>query len=154
MALLDRLAAVLAAAATPVVELRGAIPLALALGFSPWEAWFWSVLGNMVPVPGLLWGLRAVLRLLERVPRVRAVFDAWAGRKSRRLAEGMARWGLVGLALFVAVPLPGTGAWTGAVAACLLGIPPRRALAAIGAGVAAAGGLVTTVGAAALAVGG
>lgn len=153
MEFFDRVLAVVTTAATPVVELRGAIPLALAMGLSPWQAWVWSVLGNLLPVPLLLWGLRTGLVWVERQPWLHGRFRAWGERSSARLSARVKRWGLLGLVLFVAVPLPGTGAWTGAVAATLLGIRPWPALLAITAGVVVAGVVVATAGAAAVAIG-
>lgn len=149
----DRVLAVVLTAATPVVELRGAIPLALALGLPPWQAWVWSVLGNLLPVPLLLWGTEAARRWLESQPRLQRYVRRWGERSSSRLAGHVRRWGWLGLAAFVAVPLPGTGAWTGAVGAALLGMRPWPALAAIALGVSAAGLAVATAGAAAVTIG-
>lgn len=153
MDMLDRVLAVVTTAATPVVELRGAIPLGLALGLAPWQAWMWSVLGNLLPVPALLWGTRTGLNWLERQPWLHSRLKAWGERGSSRLAARVRRWGLLGLAVFVAAPLPGTGAWTGAVAASFLGIRPGPALGAITLGVVAAGLLVAGAGAAAVTIG-
>jgi len=150
---LNRVLVVITTAATPVVELRGAIPLGLALGLSPWQAWLWSVLGNLLPVPALLLGTRTGLQWLGRQPWLHRHVRAWGERGSSRLAVHVNRWGLLGLAVFVAVPLPGTGAWTGAVAASLLGMKPGPALAAIALGVAVAGLLVAGAGTAAVTLG-
>ena len=134
---------VLLTAMAPVVELRGAIPLGVALGLSPWEAFFWAVLGNLLVVPLLLYLLPGVIRLLERVP-VLARFWRWLEARVRLKGEDkVQRYGAVGLFLFVAVPLPGTGAWTGSILAVVLGVEPRYALPAIAAGVVVAGVLVT-----------
>ena len=153
MEVLERVLVVLTTAATPVVELRGAIPVGLALGLTPWQAWVWSVLGNLLPVPALLLGTRTGLGWLGRLPWVHKRIRVWGERSSSRLATQVRRWGLLGLAVFVAIPLPGTGAWTGAVAASLLGIKPGPALAAIALGVAVAGLLVAGAGTAAVTLG-
>jgi len=129
--------------AAPISELRGGLPLGLSLGLPPAAAYFLSVAGNLLPVPFLLWGLRRVLPLAGRLP---GVPGAWAARylawQERRHRERFARWGEMALVLVVAVPLPATGAWTGALVATLLGIPPRRALPPIALGVLIAGGIV------------
>ncbi|MEW6547320.1 MAG: small multi-drug export protein [Bacillota bacterium] len=153
MDLFDRVLAVVTTAATPVAELRGAIPLGLALGFSPWEAWAWAVLGNLIPVPFLLWGSRAGLIWLERQPWLHSRLKVWGERSSSRLAARVRRWGLLGLVVFVAIPLPGTGAWTGAMAATFLGIRPWPALLAITLGVTTAGTLLAAAAAAAMTIG-
>lgn len=149
----DRVLAVLATAASPVVELRGAIPLGLALGLSPWVTWMVSVLGNLLPVPLLLWGTRAGMAWIRRRPWLHGRIQAWGDRGSSRVAGMIQRWGLLGLVLFVATPLPGTGAWTGALAACFLGVRPWPALLAISLGVMLAGIVVAGAGAAAVTVG-
>ena len=133
---------VLGVSAAPVSELRGGIPLALSLGFSPKAAFFLALLGNLLPVPFLVFFLPKLIKVVERLPgrlgRMGRAYLAWQARRHRHLYA----WG--GLAVFaiVAVPLPGTGAWTGALIAALLGIPARRATLALALGVAVAGVLV------------
>ena len=133
---------VFALAMAPVVELRGAIPLGVALGLSVWEAFFWATLGNLLVVPFLLWLFPWLSQLAERVP----VFGYWWRRFEERVRlkgeDQVQRYGALGLYLFVAVPLPGTGAWSGSVLATVLGIKKRYALPAISAGVITAGVLV------------
>ena len=126
--LIGKLAAVFCMSMVPVVELRGAIPLGVAAGLHPLAAAAAAVLGNMVPVPFILLLLRQVFALLRRVP--------WLGEK-------VEKYRLLGLMLLVAVPLPGTGAWTGALVAVMLDIRFRNALPAIALGVLAAGAVVT-----------
>ena len=134
---------VLGLSAAPISELRGGLPLALLLGMHPAAAYLLAVAGNLLPVPILLWGLVRLVRFLPRLP---GWLGAWAARylawQRRRHARKFARLGDVALVLVVAVPLPATGAWTGAVVATLLGIPPRRALPLITLGVLLAGGIV------------
>ena len=132
-------------AALPVSELRGAIPLALwQHEFPPLVAYGLAVLGNLLPLPFLLAGWRWVFALLERVPggeRLRSVLERRAWEKS----EGVRRWGLLGLFLFVAVPLPVTGLYTGSLVAYVLGIPFLPAALALTLGVLAAGVVVLLV---------
>ena len=118
---------VLLVAALPVVELRGAIPLGVALGLSPWESFLWALLGNLLVVPLDLGLLPWAVGLATRMP---LFARAWRALEVR------------GLFLSVAVPLPGTGAWSGAVLAVVLGVRRRYAFPALALGVVAAGLLV------------
>jgi len=135
---------VVAIAALPISELRGAIPLALKLyGMSPLESYVLAVLGNLLPVPVLLLFLGRTERYLRRF----AVFDrffTWLfSRTRRRTRARVEKYGALALVLFVAVPLPVTGAWTGVAAAYVFGIEFRYAFPAISLGVLIAGVVVT-----------
>lgn len=128
----------------PVVELRGAIPFGVAAGLHPLTAMAAAMLGNLVPVPLILLLLRRVFRWLRRVPRL----GAWIDRLERRAhlkGRKVRKYRLFGLVLLVAVPLPGTGAWTGALVADVLDIRMRTALPAIALGVVIAGAAVTAM---------
>lgn len=129
--------------ATPVSELRGAIPYALTLGGLTWPiAFLWAVLGNLVPVLPLLYGLEPVSRYLRRWSMWERFF-AWLFERTRRRGRVVERYRALGLMLFVSIPLPVTGAWTGCAAAFLFGIRPRYALPAVIAGVLLSGTIVT-----------
>lgn len=128
-------------AMVPVVELRGALPLGMALGLPVWAAYAASVLGNLFPVPFILLLLRRVFALLRRLPRVGKWVDALE-RRAHLKGRKVRKYRLFGLVLLVAVPLPGTGAWTGALVADVLDIRARHALPAIVLGVLTAGGIV------------
>jgi len=133
--------------AAPISELRGGLPLGLALGLSPAWAYTVAVFGNILPIPLLLWGLAQLLPLLPQLPgtlgELARRYLAW---QRRRHSSRFARLGDLALVLVVAVPLPATGAWTGALVATLLGIPPRRAFPYIVLGVLIAGGIVLAAG--------
>ncbi|AFV75840.1 COG2426 family protein [Thermus oshimai] len=133
---------VLAVAALPLVELRGAIPLGVALGFSLWEAFFLALLGNLLVAPLALFLLPYAVGVVVRVPALARLWEALEARVRLKGEEQVQRLGAFGLFLFVAVPLPGTGAWSGAVLAVVLGLRRRYALLAISLGVVAAGVLV------------
>jgi len=111
----------------------------------PWyQALVWSVLGNMVPVPPLLWGLGLIASLLLRFPNPLGRLLLWREARLRRgYGARFQRYGAWALVPLVAIPLPFTGAWTGCLAAWVFQVPPRRALPLIGAGVVIAGGIVT-----------
>lgn len=131
-------------AALPVVELRGAIPAGLLLGLSPLEALGASLIGNLLPVPALVWLLDPVQEWLSRRSRLFARFFEWLFKRTRaRHGRKYERFRDVALVAFVAVPLPGTGAWTGAAAAFVFGVRGWRALVLISIGVVVAGLVVT-----------
>ncbi len=130
--------AIIALAALPVIELRGAVPLGLALGVHPAEVYFLAVLGNMLPIPLVYHLLVPVRRWLGASPAVRRFVDRYLDRLLRRSAT-IAKYGFWGLVVFVAVPLPGTGAWTGAIAASLLGMRFRSTAVALTLGTMLAG---------------
>lgn len=126
----------------PVVELRGGIPFGVASGVEPWLAFAASVAGNLLPVPFILLFIRRILAWMKTRPklcRIAGKVEQRAERKSGRVRKSE----LIGLCLFVAVPLPGTGAWTGALIAALMQMRMKRALPAIAIGVLIAGVLIT-----------
>lgn len=134
---------VAAVSTLPIVELRGAIPVGIAtLNLSWWSAYGWAVLGNLIPVVPLLLFLGAVSRSLSRVKGFSRIFRSLFERTKRR-SKLVERYESLGLMLFVAIPLPVTGAWTGSVAALVFGISFRRALLFISLGVLIAGFVVT-----------
>ncbi len=128
----------------PIIELRGAIPVGVGLGLPVWQAALISMVGNMLPVPFIIAFVRTVMDWLrKRSDRARR-FVAWleskgTGKKADRVRQAQF-WGLV---LFVGIPLPGTGAWTGALLAALLNVRMRRSLPAILLGVLIAGLVVS-----------
>jgi uncharacterized membrane protein len=124
----------------PWIELRGAIPLGLAMGYHPLLVFAISVAVNcLLVIPGFVALDLLYTRWLSAFPWVRAQVERVRVRGSRYVE----RYELLGLALFVAIPLPGTGAYSGTLLAWLLGIERRRAGLAIAAGVIAAGTVVT-----------
>lgn len=129
----------------PVFELRGAIPVgSQVLGLPLAEAVALSVLGNMLPIVPILLLLGPVSAWLSRWPLFERFFG-WLFARTRSKSDLVRKYELVGLMLFVAVPLPVTGAWTGAAAAFLFGIRFWPALGAIFLGVLIAGAIVTTL---------
>lgn len=141
---LESMLVVLVVAALPISELRGAIPIAIGVyGFDPVSAYLLGVLGNLVPVPILLKLLEPMTALLRRSP-VLDRFVSWLfARTRKRYSAIVERLGVIALVLFVAVPFPATGAWTGALIAHVFGIPFKYAFPLIALGVCIAGVLVT-----------
>ncbi len=123
---------------TPVLELRAAIPLGAGLGLPLWLNYTVCVLGNFLPVPFILLFIRRILAWMKTTKHLSRL-ALWLEEKAQRGGEKVMRYASLGLVLFVAVPLPGTGAWTGALVAALLDMRMKYALPAIFAGVAIAG---------------
>ncbi len=128
-------------AALPVAELRVSIPLACGMG-QPWvKTLLISYAGNMLPVIPLLVLLEPVSAKLRQFPAWKCFFD-WLFERTKQKADMIQKYEALGLMLFVAVPLPGTGAWTGCIAASLFKIKFRYAFPAIAGGVVIAGAIV------------
>ena len=136
---------------TPVLELRGAIPLGVAAGLPPLTACAAAILGNVIPVPFIMLLTRRIFRWLRKTAFFGPKID-WLERRAHLKGRMVRKYRLPGLILLVAIPLPGTGAWTGALVATLLDIRLRQAFPAIAAGVVIAGVIITalTVGVAGL----
>ena len=135
---------VFAMAMVPVVELRGAIPLGVAQGLPPLLVYLLAVLGNMVPVPFIILLVRRVFDWLRRGsfwgPKIVAL-----ERRAHLKGRVVRKYRLPGLIILVAIPLPGTGAWPGALVAALFDIRLRSAVPAILLGVLIAGGIMLAV---------
>lgn len=132
-------------AALPLIELRGAIPVGiLVLGIPTAETFLLAMVGNLIPVPFILWLLPPLRRRATRWPLVGPILR-WAEARAMKRRATIEKHGFWGLVAFVGVPLPGTGAWTGSLIAVLLHMPPLRALAANVLGVLLAGILIAAL---------
>ncbi len=147
---LSKLVLILLVSVLPAIEVRGAIPLAYALMEGPEGRVLGvavAVLGNLLVAPILLKTLRYLESLIMDPPikslrKASKIYVAYVGRLRRRVGKWVDRYGAVGLAIFVAIPLPGSGAWTGSIAAHILGIKFEKALVAVELGVLGASALV------------
>lgn len=127
----------------PVVELRGGIPFGTALGLAYWQALAAGVLGNLIPVPFIIVYIRRFFRWTrERFPKLGGAV-ARLEEKAHLKGRAVTKYRYLGLYILVAVPLPGTGAWTGALVAALLDIRLKNAIPAIFFGVLTAGLIMT-----------
>ena len=130
-------------AMVPVIELRGAIPWGVINGLTVWQAFALSVVGNLVPIPILILFTRKVFEWLRKLSKTLNKFvcklEAKADEK-KELVEKFEFWGLM---ILVAIPLPGTGAWTGALVAAMMDMRLKRAMPAIIVGVIVAGIIVS-----------
>ena len=128
----------------PVIELRGGLVAAAMLGV-PWlKAFVICVLGNMLPIPLILLFLKLIFALLKKVPGIRRIviwLEKRGDEKGSKLNKSR-NWGLFAL---VAIPLPGTGGWTGALVATMLDIRMKRSFWIIFAGVIAAGVIMSVL---------
>lgn len=136
---------VLLIAALPILELRGAIPVAIIVFDFPWYyALLLAIVGNLLPVPFILLFLNAITRWLSKIAFFNRILS-WLFERTRRRGKIIEKYERIGLVLFVAIPLPVTGAWTGSLAAVLFGLKFRHALLSIFAGVFIAGVIVTSL---------
>jgi uncharacterized membrane protein len=134
---------VLIIAALPIFELRGALPVAINLFHFPWYyALPLAIIGNLLPVPFILLFLDTASRLLNKIGFFSRLLH-WLFERTRRRAGIIVRYKRIGLALFVAIPLPVTGAWTGSLAAVLFGLKFKYAFLSIFIGIVIAGIIVT-----------
>ena len=128
----------------PVVELRGGIPFGTALGLDPVSAAVAAILGNLVPVPFIILFIRHIFDWLRRYDKQRALVEKFE-KKAHLKSKNVIKNQTFGLCLFVALPLPGTGAWTGALIAAILDMRLKRAMPSIILGVIIAAIIVTCV---------
>lgn len=129
--------------AVPVIELRGGIPYGIALGLEWWEAYPAAVIGNMLPVPFIILGVRWVFSWMRKISPWFERLVSKLEAKAAKNAAMVEKYEMLGLCILVAIPLPGTGAWTGALVAAMLEMRMSRALPMIFLGVLIAGAVVT-----------
>ncbi len=126
----------------PIVELRGAIPIGTGLGLNLWWVLLISITGNLLPVPFIILFARPLIRWLKRT-RMFAPLANKLEAKVEKNKEKITKYEKLGLFIFVAIPLPGTGAWTGALVASFLDMRIKHSFPAITAGVICAGIIMT-----------
>lgn len=127
----------------PIIELRGGVPFGTALGLAPGAALVAAIIGNMLPIPFIIVYIRRIFLWMRRKsPKLNTLVDKLE-KKAHLKGQKVTKYKYIGLWLFVAIPLPGTGAWTGALAAAFLDMPLRKALPSIFLGVVTAGLIMT-----------
>lgn len=129
----------------PVLELKASIPLGLALGFPLWETFIIAILGSSLPVPFILLLLRPFFRWCKGRPFFSNIAEKLESRFNKKSA-GIRKYSLLGLFIFVAIPLPGTGVWTGSGIAAMLDLRIKHALPVIILGNCVAGLLMLLLG--------
>ena len=131
-------------AMVPVLELRGAIPVGIAAGLPPMVACVTAILGNLMPVPLIMLLIRKIFDWL-RDTRFFGPKIEWLEKRAHLKGRLVRKYRLPGLIILVGIPLPGTGAWTGALVAALLDIRLRHAIPAIFLGLIIAAVITLTV---------
>lgn len=128
----------------PILELRAAIPIGVALGMNIFECYALSVFGNMLPIPFILIFIKKILEYMSnsKINFFNKVSNYLIGKAEKR-SDKVDKYSNLGLFLFVAIPVPGTGAWTGALIAALMGMRFKRSLPSIFFGVLTAGIIMT-----------
>ena len=123
----------------PIIELRGAIPLGAALGLPLWQSFLLSVVGNMLPVPIILLFVKKVLSFMSKckVKLFNKVAN-WVYAKAEKNKAKIEKYSFWGVALFVGIPLPMTGAWTGSLVAAMIDMKFWKAVLSAFVGVLAA----------------
>ncbi len=125
----------------PILELRGGIIAGFALQMNWLPTFIIAFIGNLLPIPFILLFIRYIFQVLKKTP-LRA-FVAWCERKADDRSEQIRKYQYWGIFLFVAVPLPGTGAWMGALISALLNMDPKKTFPVIALGVLTAGIIVS-----------
>ena len=129
----------------PLIELRGAIPIATGMELSPWVAIPVAMVGNLIPIPFIILFIKKIFAWMRKIsPKLNQVVDKLEAKAEKNKAKVLkyAFWGLV---LFVGIPLPGTGAWTGALVAAMLDMPLKKAFPSIALGVLIAGVIMSVI---------
>lgn len=128
----------------PIIELRGAIPLGAALGMPWWQSYILSVIGNMIPVPFILLFIRSVLKWMSGSKiKFFNKLGNWISNKAEKNKEKIEKYSFWGVCLFVAIPLPVTGAWTGSLVAATIKMNFWKAMLSALLGVMIAGVIMT-----------
>lgn len=132
---------------TPIIELRGAIPVGVAMGLSYLESFIISFIGNIIPIYFIVKFIKPLFNFFGRWKPFKKIID-WATDKATKHIESnekLQNYTMFGLFVFVAIPLPGTGAWVGSLIANFLNIPVKKAFGPLAAGVFAAGVIILTL---------
>ena len=145
MSLIEQILSVFGLAMIPVFEPRGAIPVGVAAGLPFWTVFLTAFLGNLLPVPFLILFTRRVFEWLRTKSALLERFVSRLERKAATKEDLLKKYELLGLCILVAIPLPGTGAWTGSLVAAVFDIRLKHAFPAIALGVLIAGIIVSVV---------
>ena len=129
----------------PVIELRGVIPIGVAAGLSPWLAIGVSIIGNLVPVPFIIIFIKKIFAWMRTNIKKLDGLVTRLEKRAKNKSETVQKYAFWGLFILVAIPLPGTGAWTGALVAAMLEMPLKKAFPAIALGVLGAAAIVAFV---------
>ena len=129
----------------PIVELRLAIPIAATVGLPAYIALPIAIVGNLIPIPFIIIFIRRIFAWMRKVsPKLNKVVDKMEAKADKN-KDKILKYAFWGLALFVGIPLPGTGAWTGALVAAMLDMPLKKAFPSVIIGVLIAGAIMSFI---------
>lgn len=128
----------------PILELRGGMIAATLFGVPYVKALIICIIANIIPIPFILLFINKIFDWLKRF-KTAGRFVNWLETRTLKRRKQIDKWGFLGLILFVGIPIPGTGAWTGALLASLLRIPVKRSSVAIGIGILLAAAIMSVV---------
>lgn len=129
----------------PVLELRGAIPIATANGLNFWIAIVCAIIGNLIPVPFIIIFIRKIFAIMRKWSKKLDALVVKLEERAHKKSDVVLKYAFWGLVILVAIPLPGTGAWTGALVAAMLDMRLSKAFPAIALGVIFAAVIVSFV---------
>lgn len=132
---------ILILAAIPILEQKAAIPVGVIAGLPIWEVYILTLIGAVIPSPFIIWFIEHIFEFLKRYPIMEKVVTKFE-TKARGKSGNIQKYKLLGLFMFVAIPLPGTGVWTGSLAAVLLGLEKKSAVMAVFMGAVVCGLLI------------
>lgn len=130
----------------PIIELKGAIPVGLGLGIPFWTVYLIALLGSCLPAPFIVIFIERIIRWMQR-SKVKLFnrFSNWLMKKVDKHKGKIEKYGYLGVFLFVAIPIPGTGVWTGSLISALLGLEPKKAIPCVILGNVVAGFLIVFI---------
>lgn len=132
---------ILILAAIPIIEQKAAIPIGVVAGLPVWEVYIITLIGAIIPSPIIIWFIEHIFTYLKRYPALDRLITHFE-EKTRKKSGNIEKYKLLGLFLFVAIPLPGTGVWTGSLASVLLGLEKKEAVVTVFLGAAVCGLLI------------
>lgn len=125
----------------PILEIRGGILAGYLLKVGFIQTFIISFIGNILPIPFILYFIQFIFKILKKTPMKK--FVLWCEKKAESKSETIRKYAYLGILIFVGIPLPGTGAWTGALIASMLKMDPKKTLPAVALGVLLAGIIVS-----------
>lgn len=132
---------ILILAAIPIIEQKAAIPIGVVAGLPVWEVYIITLIGAIIPSPIIIWFIEHIFTYLKRYPALDRLITHFE-EKTRKKSGNIEKYKLLGLFIFVAIPLPGTGVWTGSLASVLLGLEKKEAVVTVFLGAAVCGLLI------------
>lgn len=121
---------ILILSAIPILEQKAAIPVGIIAGLPIWEVYILTLIGAIIPSPFIIWFIEHIFEFLRRYPTMNKIITKLE-TKTRGKSGRIEKYKLLGLMMFVAIPLPGTGVWTGSLAVVLLGLDKKKAILAV-----------------------